>query len=149
MSVNVDVSADGIRVPVARFRVEELARMVLRAEKVSDATLSIAFLDARSMAELNRTHLARRGPTDVIAFGLGATHADAPVVGDVYICPEVARTNARAHGCGMREEIARLVVHGTLHVLGYDHPEGEERTDSDMWRRQEQLLRRWLVRAAA
>ncbi len=65
-----------------------------------------------------------------------------PVVGDIYIAPGVARRNAARHGAGVREEIARLVVHGTLHVLGYDHPEGEERTASRMWRRQERLLAR-------
>ena len=63
-------------------------------------------------------------------------------MGDVYIAPEVARRNAREHGCGLREETARLVVHGVLHVLGHDHPDGEERTDSTMWRRQERLLAR-------
>ena len=76
--------------------------------------------------------------------GAGAGRA---VVGDIYIAPDVARANAQALGAGVREEIARLVVHGTLHVLGHDHPDGEERTTSPMWRRQEQLLAR-LKRAA-
>ena len=65
----------------------------------------------------------------------------APVVGDVYIAPSVARVNARLSGVTVREELARLVVHGTLHVLGHDHPAvGRER--SAMWRRQEHLLAR-------
>ena len=62
--------------------------------------------------------------------------------GDVYVAPEVARENARRHGAGVREEVARLVVHGVLHVLGNDHPDGEARTTSPMWRRQEALLAR-------
>jgi probable rRNA maturation factor len=69
------------------------------------------------------------------------------VVGDVYIAPDVARTNARSEGVSVTEELARLVVHGTLHALGYSHPEGsrEERAGSPMWKRQERLLRRALA----
>jgi probable rRNA maturation factor len=52
----------------------------------------------------------------------------------------VARKNAEQAGIGIREEIARLIVHGTLHVLGYDHPVGGSREQSPMWRRQEKLL---------
>ncbi|HEV8215576.1 MAG TPA: rRNA maturation RNase YbeY, partial [Gemmatimonadaceae bacterium] len=69
-----------------------------------------------------------------------------PVVGDVYIAPDMARENARDAKVPVREEIARLVVHGTLHVLGYDHPDGEDRVRSPMWRRQERIIRRALER---
>lgn len=141
--VAVDVSAAGVRVPLSRARVAELARAVLRAEKVRDAMLSITFVSARDIATLNRRHLGHAGPTDVIAFALGRIAGGGPVVGDVYVSPEVARDNARRHGVGVRDEIARLVVHGTLHVLGYDHPDGEERVASAMWRRQERLLARF------
>ena len=141
MSVAVDVTAEGVRVPLARARVAELVRGVLRAERVRDALLSVAFLDDRAMARLNREHLGHRGPTDVISFGF-APAPGGPVVGDIYIAPAVVRANARAHGVGVREELARVVIHGTLHVLGHDHPTDEGRTTSPMWRRQEQLLRR-------
>jgi probable rRNA maturation factor len=137
----VDVAADGVRLPVARARVAELARAVLRAERVPAAELSITFVDAERMAQLNWRHLRHRGPTDVITFELPNVPG-APRVGDVYIAPEVARENAARHGCGVREELARLVVHGVLHALGHDHPEGEARTASPMWRRQERLLAR-------
>jgi probable rRNA maturation factor len=62
-------------------------------------------------------------------------------VGDVYIAPNVARRNARAHGRSVREELLRLVVHGVLHVVGHDHPEDDARYESPMWKRQERLLR--------
>lgn len=151
MSVAVDVAADAVRVPLAAARVAEIARGVLRLERVRDALLSIAFVTDREIARLNRAHLGHRGPTDVISFGFAPpaapTRAGAPrggpVVGDIYIAPGVARVNARAHGSGVREEIARLVVHGTLHVLGYDHPADDgPRAESPMWRRQEQLVAR-------
>lgn len=142
MTLDVTVAADGVRAPLGRARAAALARAVLRAEGVRDAELSITFVTARAIAALNRKHLGHRGPTDVISFGLPPALPGAPLVGDVYIAPEVARANARRFGAGVREEIARLVVHGTLHVIGHDHPEGEARERSAMWRRQEQLLAR-------
>ena len=138
----VDVAADGVRIPVSRERVAAVAGHVLRAEGVRDALLSIAFVSRAGIARLNRDHLGHAGPTDVISFGHARAHAAAPVVGDVYICPDVARENARTHGAGVREELLRLVVHGTLHILGHEHPEGDGRTASAMWRRQERLLAR-------
>jgi probable rRNA maturation factor len=142
VSLNVDVAADGVRLPVSRERVRRLAEHVLRAERVRDALVSIAFVSGREIARLNERHLGHRGPTDVISFGLAPVEKRGPVVGDVYIAPDVARRNAKAEGAGVREELMRLVIHGVLHVLGHDHPDaGEARYASPMWKRQERLLR--------
>jgi probable rRNA maturation factor len=140
MSLDVDVSVESVRSPVGRDRIAEIARAVLRAERVTNALLSITLVDRRAIARLNKTHLGHSGPTDVISFGFDRAAPTDPVVGDVYISPEVARDNARARRVGVREEITRLVVHGVLHVLGYDHPEDEGRETSRMWKRQERLL---------
>ena len=147
MSLAVDVSAAGVRVPLARARVAELVRGVLKAERVRDAMVSVAFLDDRAMAALNRRHLGHRGATDVISFGFAAAPGQG-VVGDIYVAPAVVRENARRHGTSGREELARVVIHGTLHVLGHDHPADGEREESEMWRRQERLLRRLYGTAA-
>ena len=146
MSHVVDVHAVGVRVPLARRNVAEIAQTVLRAEKVRRARLSIAFVDDDRIARLNRRHLGHRGATDVISFAL--SDASEGLVGDIYIAPAVARRNAAERGIPVRDELRRLVVHGVLHVVGYDHPEGAGRYESPMWARQEQLLRR-LVRHAA
>jgi probable rRNA maturation factor len=139
----VAVEADGVRVPLARDRVRALAAGVLRAERLRTALVSITFVTPRAIAALNRRHLGHRGPTDVISFAFTPTPGQ-PVVGDVYIAPAVAAAQARARGIGVREELARLVVHGTLHVCGWDHPEGDDRVRAaaPMWRRQEALLSR-------
>jgi probable rRNA maturation factor len=106
-------------------------------------------LDAAAMRRLNRRTTGRRGLTDVIAFAL--PQPDGTLLGDVYICPQAAHSwvNGRARpkrgGGRVVEELLRLAVHGTLHVLGYDHPEGSGRTRSAMWRRQERYVHR-LVR---
>jgi probable rRNA maturation factor len=127
---------------VSRARVREAAVAALKAERVRDAMLSITFVGRAAMSELNRRYLGHHGPTDVISFGLGRNGRRGPVVGDIYICPEIARSNAREQGVATGEEVLRLVVHGTLHVLGYDHPHGAERATSRMWRRQERVLAR-------
>lgn len=142
MTLVVDVAVECEPLPLAQRRVAELARGVLRAERVRNALLSITFLRRRGMAALNRRHLGHAGATDVIAFGFTRASPRDPVIGDVYIAPAVARRNAARHDVGVREEIARLVIHGVLHVLGYDHPAGEERMRSRMWARQERLLAR-------
>ena len=142
MSLAVDVAADGVQLPVARERIAALVRGVLRAEKVDAAMISVAFVDERTIAKLNRRHLGHAGATDVISFGFAPSGPRAPVIGDIYVCPPVARENAAREGVGVREELQRLVIHGTLHVLGHDHPDGDGRLASPMWRRQEQLMRR-------
>lgn len=111
--------------------------------------MSIAFVSNRAIAALNKSHLGHRGPTDVISFGFARPADRHPVVADIYIAPEVARTNARARGVAWREEIVRLLVHGTLHGLGYDHPERDGRETSKMWKRQERLVGRLLAEVAA
>ena len=89
---------------------------------------------------MNRDWLGVRGPTDILTFQLDTTNG--ATMGDVYIAPDVARENAHAHGVGVREELIRLLIHGTLHVLGYTHPENDSRTDSEMWHIQEALVAR-------
>jgi len=140
MSLLIEVGGDGVRLPLPRARIVRIARGVLRAEKVGDARLSITFVNTRRIAFLNREHLGHRGATDVISFGLRNDVPNSPVSGDIYIAPEVARRNAATHGVSATEEITRLVIHGVLHVLGFDHPDGPERLASPMWRRQEALL---------
>ena len=136
------VAVEGVRVSVARARVAGVARAVLRSARVTNAMLSITFVSSRVMRRMNREHLGRDHSTDVIAFGFRRVGRRGPVVGDIYLAPDVARRSAAANGVSVREELVRLVVHGTLHVLGRDHPEGEGRTRSAMWREQERLVRR-------
>ncbi|MDB4879112.1 MAG: metalloprotease ybeY [Gemmatimonadetes bacterium] len=140
----VDVSAEGVRVPVALSRVRDACVHVLTAERIRDALVSIAFVTERRIAALNREHLDHRGPTDVISFGFAPTVAGSGLVGDIYICPAVARANAVSAGERIRDELLRLVVHGALHVIGYEHPDAGDRYASPMWKRQERIVRQIL-----
>lgn len=137
-AVRVVLNAEGLRLPVSASRVRAACTMVLAAQKVKHALVSITMLTPRRMAAMNRKHLGHVGATDVITFGF--RDPDGAVIGDVYICPDVAAANAKRFGVPVREELLRLTVHATLHVLGHEHPEGDARVNSPMWRLQERLL---------
>ena len=104
--------------------------------------VSINFVGSARMRSLNREWKGADRPTDVLAFTLTQPHG--ALVGDLYVCPAVARGYARDHRVALRTELCRLVIHATLHALGYDHPEGVDRTRSPMWRKQERYLA-WVV----
>ena len=127
----------GRRLPLPRALVKRVVQAVLRAER-RDAVISVTFLGRDAMRRLNAEHTHRDRPTDVLAFALQEPAGRA--IGDVYICPWVAREEARSRGIPLREELIRLVVHGTLHAIGREHPDGPERTRSAMWRRQERYV---------
>lgn len=143
----VSVSRQGVRSAISEDRLANAARIALRAEKVRHALISITLVTTRRIAAINATHLKHRAPTDVISFGF-SQEKGGPVVADIYIAPAIARANARRAGVGIREELVRLVVHGVLHALGHDHPDGEARVLSPMWRKQEALVARAMRRAA-
>jgi probable rRNA maturation factor len=127
----------GRRLPLSRALVRRVVETVLRSER-RDALVSVTFVGRDSMRRLNAEHKGYDRPTDVLTFAL--TDPAGRTVGDVYICPWVARLEARARAITLREELIRLVIHGTLHALGRNHPEGRERTRSAMWRRQERYV---------
>jgi probable rRNA maturation factor len=123
--------------PLSRALVRRIVEAVLRAER-RDALISVTFVGRDTMRRLNAEHKQHDYPTDVLTFNL--TDPLGRIAGDVYICPWVARREARARRIPLREELVRLIVHGTLHALGRDHPEGSARTRSAMWRRQERYV---------
>jgi probable rRNA maturation factor len=92
-------------------------RRVLREER-RDLALSLAFVDRRRIREVNRRFLGRRGVTDVIAFP--AESGVGQPIAEVVICAELAVSEARKRGHAASAELALYVVHGVLHVLGYD-----------------------------
>ena len=139
-SIEVEVSlGEGVALPLPEEAVERAVRATLRAEGHEAGEVSVAFLDDAAITSLNREYLDHDRPTDVISFAL---HGEGePPLGDVYVGVDQALRQAGELGVDPREELLRLAVHGTLHVLGWDHPEGEDRLESDMFRRQEEILR--------
>ncbi len=139
--VNVEDACDA---PRARLR--RAVRRTLEQEGATEAEVSLTLVDDDAIRKMNRDYLGRDRPTDVLAFSLGDDEGHP--LGDVYVGVREARRQAEAHGVPLDEELVRLAVHGTLHVLGYDHPEGAQRAESPMFRRQEDLVRRVLAEEA-
>lgn len=119
--------------------VERAARATLADRGVEEAELSLTLMDDDAMAALNRDWLDRDRPTDVLAFPLHGSGE--PPIGDIYLGAERAVAQAAAENEPARRELARLAVHGTLHVLGWDHPE-DDREASEMWVHQERIVAR-------
>lgn len=144
----VEASAeDGVQLPLTLHQVEAVVRHVLQGEGLEEAEISVAFLDDVGIARLNQQYLSHAGPTDVISFPL---HAEGePPLGDVYVGAEQAARQAADLGVPPEEELLRLAIHGTLHVLGHDHPAGDDRPGCEMYRRQEELLASFLARASS
>lgn len=117
--------------PIDLDRWRALAAGVLTAEDVwGPAELNLTFVDEARMAELNHEFMGETGSTDVLSFPLDAEPAPGPgatlrLLGDVVICPAVAARNA-GDASDYEPEVALLVVHGVLHVLGMDHAEADE-----------------------
>ncbi|HJU73250.1 MAG TPA: rRNA maturation RNase YbeY, partial [Gemmatimonadaceae bacterium] len=139
--IDVAVESEVSQRLVSRTRARDIVRRALRHAGVDRAMVSVTFVSRREIARLNREHLHKKGPTDVITFAFTPVARGTPLVADVYIAPDVARENARTWGVGQREELVRVLVHGALHAAGLDHPE-RDRTHSAMWRRQESLVQR-------
>jgi probable rRNA maturation factor len=128
---------NGRRLPLPPGVVRRVVETVLAGER-RRAFISVTFLGRDAMRRLNAAHKGHDAPTDVLTFALRSPAGQA--VGDVYVCPWVAAREARARRIPARQELVRLIVHGTLHALGRDHPEGPARTRSAMWRRQERYV---------
>ncbi len=164
MSVEVFAADEQSEVDVDTLRWVRLARDVLDAEGVGgDVEMSMLFVDEPAMAELNRRFLGSEGPTDVLAFPidedvveagrspdsggpgpdtLAQEASEVPIVlGDVVLCPAVAQRQAPEHAGTYDDEMALLVVHGILHLLGMDH--ADDKGAEAMERRERELLERF------
>ncbi|WP_336923618.1 rRNA maturation RNase YbeY [Aquipuribacter sp. SD81] len=133
----------------------ECARFVLDAMHVHpQAEMSVVLVDEAAMAALHERWLDLPGPTDVMSFpmdelrpGRAGAPAGPGMVGDVVLCPQVAARQAEAAGHPASQEALLLTVHGTLHLLGYDHAEPEE--EREMFALQRRLLLEFLARPGA
>jgi probable rRNA maturation factor len=142
MAIDVFAADEQSAAPVDLERWSTLARSVLSSRGLpGDTEVSLLFVDEAAIAALNERFLSRPGPTDVLAFpveddpvstgrfpdmggtGPGSDPDEEPplLLGDVVVCPAVARANAAERGEAYEDELALLVVHGLLHLLGLDH----------------------------
>lgn len=121
-----------------------LAQRALGAERVATGSeLSIVLTDDATIQQLNRTYRETDAPTDVLSFAQGegdafvAPDEAAPHLGDVIISLDTARRQADEYRLALEDEVSHLLVHGILHLLGYDH---EEQDDAQVMRAHEDII---------
>lgn len=121
---------------------DSLIERVLTREKATDSVFSIIFVDNEKIHELNKQFRGVDRPTDVISFALEDAEEEflstIRVLGDIYISIPKMQEQAKEYGHSEKRELAFLVVHGLLHLLGYDHQTEEE--EKVMFRIQEEML---------
>lgn len=109
---------------ISKKQIHQTASVILNALDYPDAELSILIVDDQQIAQLNHQYLNREGPTNVIAFSMrqGPFSDIAPnLLGDVVISIDTAQREAQSAGISMQDRFDQLLIHGTLHLLGYDH----------------------------
>jgi probable rRNA maturation factor len=147
MSIDIFAADEQHEHPIDLERWVALANGALVDEGVhGPAEVSLIFSDEPAIAALNQQFMGKDGPTDVLSFpidyepepsgrvpdagGTGPGEPSLPeiprLIGDIVLCPAVAARNAVEHECTLDDEIALLVVHGVLHLLGWDHEDDDE-----------------------
>lgn len=129
--MNISITSHRDPEPLDLGAFERLAAFVLDREEAPDSSeLSLAIVDIDEMTELNSRYRGKDGPTDVLSFGCDdpcPVESDEPItLGDVVIAPEIAEEQATELGHTVEEELNLLLVHGILHLMGYDHDTDED-----------------------
>ncbi len=124
-------------------RMKRAVQKTLEVEGAEGREVSLLVTDDKEIHELNRTWRQKDKPTDVLAFALDEAGESFGPIGDVVVSVERARAQAKSRRVELDHELELLVVHGTLHLLGYDHEEAEE---ARLMRRRTRQIRRILSR---
>ncbi len=136
MILTVD-NRSGEELPEADY--EALAAFVLKEEAAEKVELSISLVSVEEIHDLNKAYRGIDAPTDVLSF-----ENDEPLLGDVIICPEVARDHARDFDSDFASEMELMLTHGILHLKGYDHI--DDSCAEVMEARENELLQAWRSR---
>ena len=124
------------------LKIKEALYKVVKAEKKRLIAINIILTDESTMLSLNEKYLGHDTDTDTITFPYNETEKD--VFGDVYISIDRVRENAKTYGCHVQEELFRIMVHGTLHLCGYEDKRNEDEK-SIMIEKQEKYIKMFHV----
>jgi probable rRNA maturation factor len=141
--MNIYVDNRQKRHPIDPEKIATKAETLLNKLGSLDGELSIVIVDDEEMATLNRTYLDRSGPTNVIAFAMREglfAEVNPNLLGDVVISVETARQEARQSGISDELRFAQLLVHGILHLFGFDHERNSEEAE-EMQAKEQELMK--------
>ena len=143
--IQIDINNRQSTQPDQQSRLTEAVRKVLLEEGICNATISLAVVDDKTIHDLNRRYLQHDEPTDVLSFELarGQDHLE----GEIIVSAETAAEAAKRLGCRAEDELLLYVIHGSLHLAGYDDTSQEARTI--MRGREQYYLDQWNVKGLA
>ncbi len=117
---------------------KKVAKIVLKGENKGKSELSIALVSPAEIKKLNKRYRRKNQPTDVLAFGQNKIFFE-PELGEIVICPAVVRKNAKKYKVAFKKELVKVLIHGILHILGYNH--GKSKKEAiEMEKKQERYL---------
>jgi probable rRNA maturation factor len=126
MAIKVNVEREHVTVPRGFCAFcKNIIAAVLKSQEVDNVVVTLIITNDEAIAHINKTYRKKKGPTDVISFA----YREAPMphvttkehLGDIFISLETAQRQAMEYGVTLKEELKRLLIHGVLHLLGYDH----------------------------
>ena len=119
-------------------QLQETARRILEVLAITDSELSVLLTDDEEIRRLNRSFRGKDSPTDVLSFPINEMVGGRKILGDVVISVDTAKRQAEERGESLQLTLCRLLIHGVLHLLGYDHERSPE--EEEMFRRMEELI---------
>ena len=123
---HIDILFEGQAAAVDADRLRGAVRATLQKHRRTACRLSVAVVDDARMAELHEKYLGKAGPTDCLSFNLGEDNRAESLEGEIVVSAETARREARARRISTEAELTLYVVHGLLHLLGYDDQAPEQ-----------------------
>jgi probable rRNA maturation factor len=115
-------------VKIGLIRFKEIAEKILEKEKREKIDLFVSFVNSEKIKRLNIKYRKKNKPTDVLSFTYKDLLGRSPwgEAGEIIICPEIVKKNSKETGAKFESELARVFMHGILHILGYDHEKKEQ-----------------------
>jgi len=118
--------------PIDKRFFKKVAQEILKNESKENNSLSVAFVKEEEIKKLNNKYLKKNKPTDVLSFPhntdfLKETRNFKDSLGEIVICPSMVEKNAKQLSVSIKRELSRVLIHGILHLLGYEHEKGEKR----------------------
>lgn len=133
-SINIAIINSSIAERLPKKRIKNVILKSLEYEKITKASINVIIVDSEYMIQLNDKYLKHNYATDVLAFEL----EDEPLEGEIYICYQTALSQAKEYKVTITNELCRLAVHGTLHLLGYN--DDTEINKKIMYQLQEKII---------
>lgn len=134
------------KIAISKRWLKKIATAFAKSEKIGQRRyFSLAFVDAPTIKRLNQAYRGKNEITDVLSFAENSRNfivlpADEGYIGEIVICVSQAKTQAAQIGCSLKNEVARLLVHGLAHLLGYDHEEASKKAADKMLAAEKKVL---------